>query len=89
MTVQVVPKAPCDPEKCGYECTLHEENRSVRKKESWNRNLMWLSEQSELGSVFKEACGNFIFIFLFDKKREGKKCKTICNCTESADLIRF
>jgi hypothetical protein len=90
VTVKVVPKAAFDPEKCadaGCECTLHGENRPMREKD-WNRNLMRLSEQSELGSVFKEANRNFKSIFSLVKKA-GKKCETICNCTESIDLIRY
>ncbi len=58
----------------------------MREKESWNR-LMRLSEQTELGCVFKEASRNFISIFSLVKKA-GKKCESICNCTESIDLIR-
>jgi hypothetical protein len=44
------------------------ENRPIREKESQNRNLMQLSEQSlEEISVFKEASINVIFISLFNK----------------------
>jgi hypothetical protein len=39
----------------------------------------------ELVSVFKEASGNFIFIFSLTRQR--KNLKTFCACTESPDLI--
>jgi hypothetical protein len=46
------------------------EKIEMREKESGNRNLMQLLEQSiELVSVFKEATRNFIFISLFKKSR--------------------
>jgi len=86
VTVKVVPKAAFDPEKCadaGYECTLHGENQAITAKES-----RLLEQSSTMISVFKEASRNFISIFSLVKKA-GKKCETICNCTESIDLIRY
>ncbi len=38
----------------------------------------------EIVSVFKEACRNVVFIFLFIKA--AKSLKTICTWTESLDL---
>ncbi len=35
-------------------------------------------------SVFKEACRNVVFIFLF--KKAAKSLKTICACSENRDL---
>jgi hypothetical protein len=46
------------------------ENRPMREKQSRNRSLMRLSEQSlEKVSVFKEAIRNILLFFLF--KRAG------------------
>ncbi len=65
MTIKVVPKAACDSE--SQQCRYAAENRTIRAKESRNRNLMWLLEfilESE--SVFEEAAETLI-IFLLNK----------------------
>ncbi len=63
MTLKVVPKASCDPENWAEspQGMYIGENRPMREKDSLNRNLMWLSEQTlELVRIFKEASRNFI-----------------------------
>jgi hypothetical protein len=64
----VVPKAACDSQKIvlkpGHECTG--ENQPVRAKESLNKNLMRLSEQSlELVSVLKKQAETSQLFFCF------------------------
>jgi hypothetical protein len=52
----------------------------MKAKESRNRNLMQLSEQSlEQEKASKEESRNFIIIFLFNKT--GENVKPICACT--------
>jgi hypothetical protein len=59
-------------------------NRPIRGKESRNRNLMRLSEQSfELVSVFKEASRHFYTIFLMS----GKKFKNHLRMSKNTALI--
>ncbi len=56
----------------------------MKEKESRNRNLKRISEQSlELVSVFRKASRYFIFIFLY---KAYKNLNTICKCTETTDL---
>jgi hypothetical protein len=56
MILQIFPKA-------GYKCTQGKIDQGERRK-ARTEILMWLSKQSlELGTIFKEASRNFMYIF--------------------------
>ncbi len=63
-----------------------DENRPVRVKESWNRNLMPPSKQSlELVRIFKEESGK-LYLF-FSLTRQHENLKTNYSCAEGNDLV--
>ena len=63
-------------------------NRPKRVKESWNTNLVWLSEQFlEVISVFKDASRN-LYLF-FSTTRKAKTIIIISNGHVHAALILY
>jgi hypothetical protein len=87
MTQKAVPKVAFDPENCSesHECTR--ENGPMRERESWNRNLMRLSEQSEK-LVFSKKPTEALYL-LISLTRQAKNIKTLCACTKSTDLLIY
>jgi hypothetical protein len=91
MTLQLFRKPPVILKivlKAGHECTLYTgENEPMREKESRNRNLLRLSEQS-LKLVFSKKQTETLYLFI-SLTRQSKNLKTTCTCTrtKSVDLI--
>jgi hypothetical protein len=71
VTLKVVPKAACDPEKLFQKLLARMyigEIQPMRAKARWNRTLVWLLEQFlESASVFRDARRDIKFFFVLNK----------------------